>query len=266
MEYSLNKEGTELISNILHKYYRIDQRFINLLVNNEMWFSNPEDFNDPYDCNLTIDCENTYDEIYNHLKKFSQEQRLNQTNREIQDSAKYWFKNPDELKGYLRKNQKEELDRKGIACFSKSDEILLMWSHYSDSHKGVCLTFNISKDNEFFSLPFVVDYPEFYPKTNFIREENRRIRYKRIIATKSVGWKYEEEIRILKDTRDHGQSRGNIKFNKESLREIKFGHRTNPKDIETIKKIILNQGYKHVKLYKAKLKEGEFGIDFIEIG
>jgi hypothetical protein len=73
---------------------------------------------------------------------------------------------------------------------------------------------------------------------------------------------YEKEIRILKDTQNHGISRGNIKFNKESLVEIKFGLKTNPKDIETIMKIIAGQGYKHVKLYQGHLVNSDFGINF----
>ena len=265
MEYALNKEGTELITNILHKYYRIDQRLINLLVHNEVWFSNPEGFNDPYDCNLTIDSTNTLEEIHNHLKEKAINQKLNFTDTEILAKAKYWFQNPNELSDYLRTNQKEELKRKGIACFSRSDSILLMWSHYADSHMGTCLTFDMTKDHNFFSLPFLVDYPQEYPRINFIREKSSRVRYKHIIATKSIDWKYEEEVRILKDTRDHGQSRGNIKFNKESLIEIKFGLRSSPKDIETIRKITECQGYQHVKLFHAHLKNEEFGINFIRL-
>ena len=265
MEYSLNKEGTELISNTLHKYYKIDQRFTNLLVNNEMWFSNPADFNDPYDCNLLIDCNNTLEEIQQHLNEKAIKYNLKLSEQEILQKAQYWFQTPNALKDYLKKNQNEELERKGIACFSKSDKILLMWSHYSDSHRGACLTFDISKDHNFFALPFLVEYPIEYPKVNFIREKNTRVRYKHIIATKSVDWKYEEEVRILKDSRDHGKSRGNIKFNKESLIEIKFGLKTNPKDIETLVKITDGQDYKHVKLFQANLKAEEFGINFNKI-
>lgn len=265
MEYALNPEGTELITNILHKYYKIDQKFINLLVNSEMWFSNPEDFNDPYDSYLIIDSNNTFEEIHNHLKEKAIKHNLKLTDQEIHEKAQYWFQNPNALSDYLKKTQSEEKERKGIACFCKTDDILLMWSHYADAHKGTCLSFDISKDNNFFALPFVVDYPNEYPKINFIRERSPRVRYKHIIATKSIDWKYEQEVRIVRDIRDHGNSRGNIKFNKEALVEIKFGLRTNPKDIETIKKIADGQGYKHIKLFQAKLKDREFGISFSRI-
>lgn len=93
------------------------------------------------------------------------------------------------------------------------------------------------KDPDFFHLPFIVDYPPDYPIVNFIKQKDKKIRYKHIAATKSSEWEYEKEIRILKDNRDHETSKGNIKFKKEALTEIKFGLKTNPKDIETILKI-----------------------------
>lgn len=140
-----------------------------------------------------------------------------------------------------------------------------MWSHYADAHKGACLTFDITKDHNFFALPYLVEYPEKYPTVNFIREKNSRLLYKHIIATKSIDWKYEEEVRVVRDIRDHGNSRGLIKFNKSALVEIKFGLRTNPKDIETITKIVNGLDYRHVKLLKAELKKGDFGIDFTRL-
>lgn len=265
MEYALNKEGTELISNVLHKYYRIDQRFINTLVNGEMWFSNPDDFNDPYDSYLVVDSNNTLEELRNYLMQMAEKHKLPYTHKQIKEKAKYWFDNPTALTDYLKMNRQNEKEKKGIACFSKSDNILLMWSHYANAHKGSCLTFDITKDYDFFALPFLVDYTEKYPKLNFIREKNSRLKYKHIIATKSIDWEYEEEVRIVRDIRDHGNSRGLIKFNKEALIEIKFGLRTNPKDIETITKIVKGLDYQHVKLFKAELKKAEFGIDFVPL-
>jgi hypothetical protein len=211
---------------------------------------------------LIVDCDNTFDEIHEHLKEKAKTYNLKLSDEEIKQKAEYWFQTPNALENYLRKTQVDELKQKGIACFSTSDKILLMWSHYADSHKGACLTFDISKDEGFFAFPFIVDYPKEYPRVNFIREKDKRKRYKHMVATKSTEWEYEKEIRILKDTRDHGISRGNIKFNKESLVEIKFGLKTNPKDIETIMKIIAGQGYKHVKLYQGHLVNSDFGINF----
>jgi hypothetical protein len=34
-----------------------------------------------------------------------------------------------------------DVDRAGVACFSALPDDLLMWAHYADKHRGVCLKF-----------------------------------------------------------------------------------------------------------------------------
>lgn len=272
MEVYLTRDGTDKISPILHKYYRVDDRFFKVLTKNAVWFAGPFDFNDPYDCNLIIGSENTFDEILGHLNDISvrRAEALRQSGRNINQetilySAKHWHQNPYKLKEYLKDNQLKELENKGIACFSKSDKILLMWSHYANSHKGACITFDILKDPEFFAYPFNVEYPPEYPKINFIREKDIHKRYKHILAMKSKDWQYEQEVRIVKDKRDHPTFRENVAFNKSCLIEIKFGYKADIGDIEKTKDILTKKGYGHVKLYKAELIHGQFGLDFNEI-
>ncbi len=36
-----------------------------------------------------------------------------------------------------------------VSCFSETCDSILMWSHYADSHKGVCIEFE-NEDNDFF--------------------------------------------------------------------------------------------------------------------
>ncbi len=60
MENRIVKILDELPNDILSaksifKYHRINKFLYDLLINNEIWFSNPFSFNDPFDCNLTID-------------------------------------------------------------------------------------------------------------------------------------------------------------------------------------------------------------------
>lgn len=272
MEFILSTDGSERLNSILYKYYRIDERFTKLLENDEVWFSDPLGFNDPYDCNLVVDSNNTYDEIFNHLKdiRVRQEPELKKRGYDLSDehiekTADYWNKNPIKLKEYLKNNQLKEIQNKGMCCFSKYDNILLMWSHYADAHKGACLTFDIEKDKDFFWLPYIVEYPDTYPQINFVKEKDIHKRYKHIIAMKSKDWEYEQEIRIVRDKREQKDYRGNIKFKKEALTEIKFGYKTSDKIIEDTKKLLDRYGYNHIRLFKAKLRDGNFGLIFKEL-
>ena len=60
------------------------------------------------------------------------------------------------------KNQYEE--DIGICCFSFNPKSILMWSHYTNNHKGVCLKFDYKQDIEGFRVSSPVEYVEEYPK------------------------------------------------------------------------------------------------------
>ncbi len=62
--------STNRIPQFLYKY-KSQQYLKSLQVNNELWFSSPQDFNDPFDCQITLDADNTYDEIAMYLSRDS---------------------------------------------------------------------------------------------------------------------------------------------------------------------------------------------------
>ncbi|MBK6787723.1 MAG: DUF2971 domain-containing protein [Betaproteobacteria bacterium] len=48
-----------------------------------------------------------------------------------------------------------------MLCFSAHNDILLMWSHYADAHRGICLIFD-AKD-PVIGMARKVNYPDAYP-------------------------------------------------------------------------------------------------------
>src|SRR6266446_5545165 len=47
------------------------------------------------------------------------------------------------LRPALRKYKKEMSERFGMICFSKQWHNPLLWSHYADKHRGMCLGFDV---------------------------------------------------------------------------------------------------------------------------
>jgi hypothetical protein len=74
---------------------------------------------------------------------------------------------------------------------------LLLWSHYGDSHKGVCLGFDIPEgepgknyDTDVLYQPSVLPKPE--------RQEDVNIDLAvRLLHTKHESWSYEQEVRMV---------------------------------------------------------------------
>ena len=103
--------------------------------------------------------------------------------------------NPQELRRFVERFSKglsQELCKRRIYCLSLLDDSILMWSHYSGNHTGICLEFNV--DNPLFSKARPIRYSHTYPTwAPHNMEENAAA----LILTKAVDWAYEREFRII---------------------------------------------------------------------
>jgi len=72
-----------------------------------------------------------------------------------------------------------------------------MWAHYADSHKGVCLKFDILEDTDLFSPAKKVEYSKIYPEYDYLTNKNDFVN--QMFYTKSEDCAYEGEVRVLKD-------------------------------------------------------------------
>jgi hypothetical protein len=94
----------------------------------------------------------------------------------------------------LRADLQKDVDQAGIACFSKVRDDILMWAHYADKHKGLCLEFDGSANCNFFGYAQPVGYGDFthVPLGDAMKSMER------VILTKSKHWTYEQEYRIFR--------------------------------------------------------------------
>lgn len=245
----------------LYKYFTINDNFIATLIKKQIWFSSPNDFNDPFDCNLKC----------HYLKDVEFEERINDELRDVYNSVdnnEEFFKthkvltaiaeaHDDNLRkntSKLNTNLQDTVKDTGIACFSKKNDSILMWSHYADNHKGVCLKFKTS-DSEFFDKMATVMYTEKFPNLNneFRYSDSQNF----LFFTKSKEWEYEEEVRVLKKPRQL------FKFKPEVLDSIYFGAKcTEEKRKEIIELVRKINGYEKVKFFKVILDSDAFKLRF----
>ena len=159
------------------------------------------------------------------------------------------------IKENLYQIRKESLSTIGVSCFSRNNSNLLMWSHYADSHKGMCLEF----DSRFepFSKSFEVTYKSKIPNIKMDSLLNKELDsefIKNLLSYKSIDWKHEEELRIF-----HQESNKSYVYPSNSLKAIYFGIRAEQSDIEIICSIIKAKN-PDVKFYRMKKTELTFGI------
>ncbi|MDP2301658.1 MAG: DUF2971 domain-containing protein [Ignavibacteria bacterium] len=230
------------------------QYFDSIIVNNELWFSKGTEFNDPFDCNIEVDTNNTEDEIRNYISsRMPVGTSLDNINLLVETASS----DKDKFNQLVNDAVRKVLEKRGIVCFSKVNDNILLWSHYSDYHKGCVLKFDVLKNPEFFVFPLNVKYQADYPDYNHLVDSPDPVTP--LIRTKSCDWKYEDEVRIVKNFT------GPHTFKKEALVEIIFGWRTPETEIVRIQKLAADNGYNHIVFKQARLKKRQFGLEIFTI-
>ena len=161
-------------------------------------------------------------------------------------------------------------------CLSKNPLNVLMWSHYAEKHQGFVVAIDIEKagyDDEAKCLISAqkgdIDYLENRIKSKLkITQENIYDTdvISKLLLTKSLHWKYEEEIRVIKKT-DSLQQQGAVLIDKifdlNSIVSIYIG--INNKGVDEIirnnnalETLILN---KTVQLYQCEFKKSTWDLD-----
>ena len=114
---------------------------------NQFYFSKPEKFNDPFDFNTDFVIEDQTEEnlrvtfdrnrkAYVDKKEFDEKYLINGVPN-YKDFEEYFI---EEGNKSIKNNFKDWV----VLCFSEINDDILMWSHYSDGHRGFCLKFDTS--------------------------------------------------------------------------------------------------------------------------
>ena len=237
----------------VYKYVPINSYTNNIFCNCELWFSSPKSFNDPFDCQIVTNTDNTIEEI----EKFLEENDLMTSLEQRKLLAKDWHARPSDWHATINSSISAIINDSGICCFAGSNSNILLWSHYTESHKGICLTLDLLADPGFFEIPIIVKYQNEYPLYNHLRE-NTTI-FSDLFQTKAECWSYENELRVFKP------KSGTYKFDKNSLVEVCFGVNTSSDKILEIMDLIKLNKMNQVKFKRATTSSSSFQLQIIDM-
>lgn len=235
----------------LFKYMTI-KGAMRFLENAELLYSRPSDFNDPFDCKPYIHINNT--SIKDWYKLF-----LKQT---ILPGAIDYFVdnivtiNSDSAQKLVQSSIDMSLSTTGILCLTTRNDNILMWSHYSGCHKGVCIRFDMSRDSRSFYFPKRIVYGDKYMSFNFVENPNMLTES---LFHKSKDWKYEDEYRVVKT-----EGYGLHTINKECVVSIIFGCKTNQEDENEIRKKI-EENHFNVQFQRAVQDKQSYRLNIVDI-
>ncbi|SRR5712692_2659554 len=129
-----------------------------------------------------LKAEFALDDVEKHRIKISQIDQLN-------DPFELWCVSQQgrRLRQALRRYKKEMGQRFGMLCFSEHWKNPVLWSHYSDRHRGFCLGFDT---DERFITPI-----QYVRKRTPLKTPPTPDTAQQLLFTKYLDWKYEEEWR-----------------------------------------------------------------------
>lgn len=231
---------------ILFKYRKLDKSCLELLLNRELWFATPASLNDPFEG------ESSFSEVLDAVWD------------------RYPF--PKEEREYYHDVIKKQLSETGICSFSKARKNQLMWAHYADEHKGVCIGFKEQLIRPEGSMIYPIDvtyqdnYPfkeiierfhhfEHQPGMNNIQNIAGDILYS-VLGTKYTSWSYERERRLV------FVSSKAVEFSPQAVNSIAFGLRTTERDKATLKNIVSGCEWSHVKWFQAVKSKSKYALEF----
>lgn len=165
-----------------------------------------------------------------------------------------------------------------IYCFAGNNNSLLMWSHYADSHKGVCIEFEVElaekdlikvdysdkKANfDIYTVASIILALEFIKKpfNGGDREFNSKIM--KPFYTKSKEWSYEQEFRYIFSTKSPERvfiDKGHYYVKSPKIKSITFGCRVDMNNPD-YKKIIEICNKKGILVKYLEASEDSYSLE-----
>ena len=269
---------------IAYKYRPYGQRTLEILLNRELYFCSVDALNDPLDSRADLETE--YKRLFGKLNQATDEPAVREAFLMFLLDAHYFTDPKTKERMGLHKTLQLYMATLGILSLSQNPKDPLLWSHYGDSHRGVCLGFDTDliqgkglgtrgaikyqsrPQYESILLSLAQELGEFcrpWDKHDFPAEQGDRFYSHQIselvrgnLLVKSEKWKYEEEYRIIRS------EPGLQAFAPEALRFVIFGTKTTEANERTIRSIIGAPHYAHVKIRRASHTPGSFDFDILE--
>jgi len=244
---------------IVYKYIKRDR--VDALEGGQLRFTQANALNDPFEVNPCIL------EFMEGAKEY----------------ARTVYKGPEltkeQIEGIARKHASAFLKRVHpdylILSLSKINNGRLMWSHYTDSHRGMVLGFDST--HPFFSAwkPSMTPLMDAdYSETRFALKRGEEWTDENVVGMflrKSSDWTYEAEVRMFARstaadrvaTDSEGHPLYLFNFPSESLKEVIFGVLADD-DLRLRVTELVRTKYPQVRLFQAMLNETDFNLEMVE--
>lgn len=267
------------VPSFFYKYRNLNEYTFNCLKLGTVWMPPASYLNDPFESSLILnDKELTLkffrkadftEEFFTHynceISKKEVEEILIDSDPEMrfqtickQKNINEDFRFTKEIRKELLKEFVDKTKRQIRLCsFSERNDSILMWSHYSDGHKGICVQYDFQNDNDIYNYLEPVYYTNnIFDITPYFGSGRVPLKIAAIIKAKD--WQYEKEWRLTFPTFDENPNNGYYSVSKPVA--IFLGARFDDNSESNKKTLFAIAKEKDIPIYKMDIHSSEFKI------
>lgn len=224
------------------------------LISSELYWQSPVEFNDPFDCIPVLyfgDNAAQRKAFYARTAAMALEGSPRGVRRQHRQRMNLMPAN--QMEEQLREAWGEWLAASAVCCFSEVSDHPLMWGHYADSHKGVCLVFDEFADLRGGWFAFPVAYSESRPRVNLTQLNDPDVAVA-ALCLKSDHWCYEREQRMI----GWHEAAGYRKFPQQALKGIILGAKITNQDERFVRDILRRRP--DLKVFRTVIDPNDFKL------
>lgn len=222
----------------IYRYQRFNTLTLSALCCDQLHFAPPDSFNDPFDCRPVIKSDSNNQELRETLGLLIQKRVL----AEIKDSLRKAKIKGDKAEAYAMSSANKEVSRileniayeatnpeyqcgeqdaenlilttevrdelmsqydRGVCCFASTFNNPLLWSHYADHHRGICVGYSVKRHPQPHLHRVVYGGSRVIRTSTIVRavlkndQEAKGDLDRDVLLRKAGGWKYEREMRLF---------------------------------------------------------------------
>jgi hypothetical protein len=231
-----------------------------LLAKRKLFLGAPLNFNDPYDCMVTSDLAGREEQ----LADFIAANHSPPPTPADRKRAMEMMRNDASFRQMLEADAREELERRqAVYCFAADSEAvpafgnLLMWGHYADNFRGICLEFDLERLQDTFAIGRVTYSKHCRPINVFdvllSNDDDMPRRLADWVLTKADCWSYENEWRI------YAEGVGPRDYPSDCLTKVFLGSRM-PGDDEAMIRRWVAELDPAPQVFRTSLRSNEYSI------
>lgn len=241
----------------LYKYLPSDSQSLqSVILRSQLWLASPNTFNDPFDMALRVIVQGTPADRRAALRDLARARGIPPRDQRVFAHRSYRV----DLETPFNERSRQLIHQFGVISLTAAGpRNLLMWSHYGQSHQGVCFQFHVPSSPFELATALPVSYSDKYPVINWVDREEFVSRLGGALFQKSKAWLYEREARVVLTERANSL----FQLKHEAVSAIVLGANASTSLVDHVVDLLrsrLDSGLPGVRVFRGAVHKSDYKV------